>query len=337
MPRVWASSGDPTRAACSARACRRKLARRAASRAGSSRSSRNRSGADQPATDRIGHAAGRAALDAARYVDPNFRRVAHAQIVTAKCRHKGAILAERYRAYAAHHRPCPHCHRNAGAGILGVARPGIRRVRIEQARKPVEQGTIRAFARVRVVQGLGDQASLYRVDHGAPGDGVGARCQAGQVACQPVRGSDAVGVGGEQDPKRSRQCRRVLHGQGTGHAGMRIGRRQFHLDRMQPDGQRAGQPAHYGGGGIGTIVEQQHNLRPRSALLLRQGSHATANSLGLVANRYRDDHAGGKSGSGIALSGRHVPTTRRRPRGCAAALTPDHSSSSSSSGSSWCS
>ena len=183
--------------------------------------------------------------------------MADRHVDTAQGGQETTILAGGQRRHASGTRPGPDRDGNAGSGVLGVARPWIVRVGVDQVVDAVQQGGVGDLRRVVVMQVGRDGLGLDRIDQRASAHDVGAGGHRGQVHGEPVGVDTTIGVGGQQDPVGTGEFRGKLHGLPARGAGMRRGRRVMPFGTGQAEGEAWRERAGDADRGVGAVVQQQ--------------------------------------------------------------------------------
>ncbi len=127
---------------------------------------------------------------------------------------------------------------DAGARVLGVPRPRIGGIGIEQAVYLVQQRGIGALAGVILMQCRWDCCGIDGIDDRTSGDGIGTLPYVKQICRQPVRSDLTIGVGAKQDTVRRYFTGCEVHRQATRLTRGLLPRRKLMLNDVERKLQR---------------------------------------------------------------------------------------------------
>ncbi|MCL2429334.1 MAG: hypothetical protein FWD12_08895 [Alphaproteobacteria bacterium] len=217
--------------------------------------------------------------------------MSNARIDETQRRDEGAILTVRHGRHAARTSIGGDRDRNACAGVLIMARPGIDRIGIDKGGDLVQQGSKSAFAHIHCVQVGWNVAYVRRLDVGATSDGIGAGGEGCEIVRNPVGADARIGIGGEQYAVGPGEVRCALHGDASRLPGARCRICQLNHKRVHRERQALLQRAHELYASVAAIVEADHHGINRRATLRRQREQAPADLRRLVARGDGDDDA----------------------------------------------
>ena len=183
---------------------------------------------------------------------------------------------------------CGHGDGEAGPGRFGVARPGIRGVRIEPGSKLVLQLCQLAFQCKVGVEMLWDECCLGWIDRHPSAHQISAGRQGQEVTLDPIRPDDSIGVRCQKYAVVTREFGGVCHGQPARIAGV-----GGHFGKgMDSDVQRIRnayrQRLGNRGGAVATVVGQ-HEDRIGVPGLPSQRAKASRDTISFVPGRDRDN------------------------------------------------
>jgi hypothetical protein len=199
-----------------------------------------------------------------------------------------AVLAGRKCRNATTPTKCRWGYRQARTRRLGVARQGIRGIRIEPIRYAIEQRDQPAFQHIIGLKVGRDERCLRRMEYDSPAYNLGTRGNRLAIALDPVRRRHGVGVRRQENAIRPHPLFRESHGQPTRLTCIGVLQWEVMTFHIQSVGQRRRHPGSNRRRSITAIVGKHHH-GVRAACLASQCAQTSSNAFGLVFRWKRDN------------------------------------------------